>query len=355
MKVRTRIDIDATADDVWQVIGPGFTRVGDWVAAIATSEPTGEGGPTGAPPTGRTCTVATVGFDRISERLTDYDPAARQVGYRLAGGMPSFVTDAGNTWQARPLPDGRTEFTMDADATLSGIGRLFSPLLRHYLARVGRRTSRDLKVYLETGAPSRAKAISSHSAGRTTLDRVVLINAAFSAASGVALAVASTWWSTQFGTPWHGATAAGGVILVWYALLLGWASGRGVTGEAGRVIATLDALWVLGNVAALAVFGSRFTAVGLVAAIMSDLAVAALGILQWRTSSRVDTMGGVSAQPSHAVGPPTAVQGDTVRAVEHRPALAVRSSAATSRAPSGWAGCARAQPTGGAPAAPRHP
>lgn len=314
MRVSSSIDIDSRGDDVWEVIGPGFTRVGDWVAAIASSEATGEGGPIGAPAAGRACTVATAGFDRITERHTEYDPAARQVGYRLASGMPSFVTDAGNTWQARPLPDGRTEFTMDADVTLTGIGRLASPFLRLYLARVGRRTSRDLKAFLETGAPSRAKAIASHSARRTTLDRVVLGNAAFSAATGSALAVASTWWSAQLGRPGQAVTATIGVSLVGYAVLLAWASGRGVTGEAGRTVAALDAIWVLGTVAVLAAFGAQFTAVGLAAAVMSGLAVAALGTHQWRTASHIDTTTAAGTWPSGAVEVSATLPGDAVRA-----------------------------------------
>ncbi|MGX5653183.1 hypothetical protein ACWKWC_00215 [Geodermatophilus nigrescens] len=82
---------------------------------------------------------------------------------------------------------------MDADVRLTGFGRLVGTLLRLYLARVGRRTGRDLEALLETGKPSRAKAIAVHCARRITLDRLVLGNAAFSAASGAALTIASTW------------------------------------------------------------------------------------------------------------------------------------------------------------------
>jgi hypothetical protein len=304
--------IDATADEVWEVIGPGFARVGEWVSAIAVSEPIGHGTAGGPPCAGRACTVATVGFDRLTEHITDYDPAVRRLSYRLARGMPSFVADAGNTWQARPLPDGRTGFTMHAEVTLTGFGRLVGPLLRLYLGRVGRRTGRDLKALLETGTPSRAKVIAAHSARRTTLDRVVLGNAAFSAASGAALTMASTWWSSQFSGAGPAVTASVGVSLVGYALLLAWLSGRGVTGEAGRVVAALDVAWVLATVAVLAVFGSEFTAVGLTAAVLSTVAVAALGALQWRAAGRIDATTAIGPRPTGAVGTPPAL---TVNAV----------------------------------------
>jgi hypothetical protein len=323
MRVSTSIDIDATADEVWEVIGPGFTRVGEWVSAIAASEATGDGAANGMPAAGRVCRVVTAGVDRITEQLTAYDPAARRLGYRVAGGMPSFVGDAGITWQAQPLPDGRTEFTMAADVTLTGFGRLVGLFLRLYLARVGRRTSRDLKALLETGAPSRAKAIASHSARRTMLDRAVLSNAAFSAVSGLAVAVASTWWSSEFGSPESAVIASVGVSLVGYGLLLAWASGRGVTGESGRVVAALDAAWVVGTVAVLAALGSEFTTVGLIAAALSGVVVAALGALQWRAAGRIDPTAVISARPTGAVGSPPALPVNAVpaEAVERRAVL----------------------------------
>ena len=305
MMVSTSIDIGATADEVWEVIGPGFARVSDWVSAIAASEATdearpgatgpGETGLGGAPSSGRACRVASPGFDRITEELTAYDPAARRLSYHVAHGMPAFVIEASNTWQARALPDGRTEFTMDAEVELAGVGRVVGPFLRVYLSRIGRRTSRDLKAYIETGTPSRAKAIQSHASRRTALDRIVLLNAAFSAASGATLAAASSWWSDQLANPGATVTATVGVALVGYAVLLAWASGRGITAEAGRVVAALDAGWVLGTVGVLALLGSVFTPAGLAGATLSGLAVGALGWFQWRAAGSID-----KTCPTHA-------------------------------------------------------
>ena len=298
MNVSTSILIDAPAEDVWEVIGPGFTRVSDWVSAVATSVPTGAAGSSGAPAAGRGCRVATAGVDQIAEELTAYEPEARRLSYRMAGGMPSFVANASNTWQARALPDGRTEFTMDADVAFVGAGRFIGPFLRAYLSRVGRRTSRDLKALVETGAPSRAKAIQTHASRRTALDRLVLCNAAFSAFSGAALAVASSWWSRQFGEPAAEIIAIVGVGLVGYAVLLAWTAGRGVSGEDGRVIASVDAAWLAGTVVVLVLAGATFTGAGVAAAMLSGVAVAALGALQWRAAGRVDTPHAASAGPS---------------------------------------------------------
>ena len=167
MKVSTSIDIDTPAERVWEIIGPGFGQVGEWASAVPESRATDAPGPHGAVCSGRVCTVATPGFDELTEELTEYDPSTRRLTYRAVHGMPAFVTDARNTWQALPRPGGGTTFTMQADVQVAGIGRLVAPLLRVQLGRIGRRTGRDLKTYAETGTVSRAKAAQAHPAART--------------------------------------------------------------------------------------------------------------------------------------------------------------------------------------------
>lgn len=290
INISTRILIDAPAEQVWDVIGPGFTRIGEWVSAIGASRPVDGKGPDGAPAAGRTCRVASTGFDQIAEELTSYDPAARQLSYRASDGMPSFVIHAANTWQARPIGDHQTEFTMDAEISLTGAGRAAAPLLRAYLSRVMRSTAVDLKVRVETGTPSRAKTIQIHVGQRTRLDRLVTANALFSATSGAALTLASGWWSRQLGDPGNEPITAIGLGLVGYAVLLAWTSGRGLTGENGRLIAALDAAWVFATLAVLGLTGSTlFTTTGMTAAILASFIVANLGLLQWRAALRLDT------------------------------------------------------------------
>ena len=113
--------------------------------------------------------------------------------------MTRLVAGAANTWEVRPLRDGRAEFRMDATVELVGAARVARPLVKAYLTAIGRRTSRDLKTYVETGVPSRAKAIRVHVASRTVLDRLVLLNGVVSLTSGMVLLGASGWWSRQLG------------------------------------------------------------------------------------------------------------------------------------------------------------
>jgi hypothetical protein len=295
MKVSSTIDIDAPADQAWEVIGPGFGRVGDWVAAIATSRPIGAGSPHGAPAAGRACNVTTPGIDQITEQLTDYDVKARRLTYRLSGGMTRLVSDAANTWQVRPLPGGRAEFRMDATVEFVGLARLAGPLARAYLTVLGRRTSRDLKTYVETGVPSRAKVIRVHASSRTMLDRLVLLNGLVSLTTGTALLGAAGWWSRQLGGAGTELVATVGIGLAGYAWVLARAAGAGVTPELGRLLALFDGAWVIGTVGLLSAFASQLTGTGLAASVGSGVVVAALGWGQWVASARVDASRGPSA------------------------------------------------------------
>lgn len=312
MKVSSSIDIDASADHVWEVIGPGFGRVGDWGAAVEESRPVGEGSLDGAPAAGRACSVATPGVDQITEQLTDYDVKARRLTYRLSDGMTHLVAGAANTWEVRPLRDGRAEFRMDATVELVGAARVAAPLLKAYLTAIGRRTSRDLKTYVETGVPSRAKAIRVHASSRTVLDRLVLLNGVVSLTSGMVLLGASGWWSGQLGGVGTELVATVGVGLAGYAWVLARAAGAGVTPELGRLLALLDGAWVIGTVGLLSAFASQLTGTGLAASVGCGVVVAAVGCGQWLASARVDASRGRGA-PVEA-WPPTRHTGDVARA-----------------------------------------
>lgn len=288
MKVSSNIDIDAPADQVWEVVGPGFGRVGDWGAAVEQSRPVGEASLDGAPAAGRTCSVAMPGIDQIAEQLTEYDVEARRLTYRLSDGMTRLVAGAANTWEVRPLPEGRAEFRMNATVELVGAARVAGPFVKAYLSAIGRRTSRDLKTYVETGVPSRAKAIRVHASSGTMLDSMVLLNGVVSLTSGMALLGAAGWWSPQFGDPGTGLVAAVGVGLAGYAWVLARAAGAGVTAESGRLIASLDAAWVVGTVVLLSAFASQLTRTGLATSVACGAVVAALGYAQWVAAGRID-------------------------------------------------------------------
>jgi hypothetical protein len=162
--------IAVPADQVWNVIGPGFDRIGEWATAIpaSTAVPThrsepGLPEPPGVPPAldapvaGRICQTGIRLVPRITETLTAYDDARRSLTY-VASGMPGFVTQARNTWTVIALAPDRCLVRLQARFDTRG---LLGLLGRWAVLAQTRRTSRhladDLRHYAETGTPSPRK------------------------------------------------------------------------------------------------------------------------------------------------------------------------------------------------------
>lgn len=89
------IDIPASADQVWQLVG-GFNSLPDWLPIIAKSE-SGEGG--------RLRRLHTPTGDIIVERLETFDNAARTYSYSIVQ-APFPVTDYVATLRVEALGEG---------------------------------------------------------------------------------------------------------------------------------------------------------------------------------------------------------------------------------------------------------
>jgi Polyketide cyclase / dehydrase and lipid transport len=171
-KLSRQIVVSAPADAVWQVIGSGFDRIGDWATAIpastAISTPpasrapaglTGTAAPelVGAPAAGRVCTTGIRLVPQVTETLVAYDEANRTLTYE-ATGMPGFVTTARNTWTVTPLGGRRCRVTLDARFDTRGLlGAIARRLLLWRVGRTSRHLAEDLRYYVEHGTPSPRK------------------------------------------------------------------------------------------------------------------------------------------------------------------------------------------------------
>jgi hypothetical protein len=127
--ISKRFVIAAPAAAVWEVIGPGFANIGQWATAIPGSTglphdlpvppsqtrlpPFMAPGLTGAPVAGRVCATGLALVPEVTETLVAYDQTSRSLTYE-AGGMPSFVTIARNTWTVTALDEERRQVTLDA-------------------------------------------------------------------------------------------------------------------------------------------------------------------------------------------------------------------------------------------------
>lgn len=284
MKITQSMEIAAPADEVWQIVGPGFADVGDWASQIPRSHAVAAvERDDHAPVEGRVCAVATPGFDTLTEQLTHYDDITRTFTYRAAAGMPAIVTEAYNTWSVDALGPRRCRVTMNAELRVRRSAVAAIPFLSLMLRRVGRITLADLRHYAETGAPSSLKqrALLQSADART---RVIRANAAFSATTGVAIAAGAAVLSPHLGgAPLALLFAVGGALLGFAAIvaLLGW---RGASARLAIVLAALDAAWVIGAVALLFAFGGGFTPGGYAAVVLTSAVVAVLAVLEWRLS-----------------------------------------------------------------------
>ncbi len=289
MRVSSTTPIAAPPEIVWALVGPGFARVGEWATVVTDSHPLGETQADGSPSTGRACTIAEAGFDQLVEEIVSYEPGDRRLTYRATNGMPAFVDSAINTWSVIERGAGESVFTMDIDVTVSRRARLLAPALGLYLRWFATRTGKDLQVLAETGTVSSAKHARQLRRKRSTLDLIVTANAAFSAASGGALALAAPFWSVQFGGAPTLLFVALGVGLLTFATTIAAIGGRGASPREGKVIAALDTGWVLGTAALLALASPAYSTLGIVAAIGAAIAVGGFAWAQHRFASRPST------------------------------------------------------------------
>jgi hypothetical protein len=151
VRVTKQVDIEASADRVWQVIGTQFYDVGAWTTSVPQSRqaPGNES---------RQCTVAGApGVTHLTERLVGFDDATRSLRYEVDEGMPRFIALARNSWHIEPLGSARSRVTSTAEMTLRGGWVLLTPLMRLWVERLERTVMNELKHYVEHGEPTPAK------------------------------------------------------------------------------------------------------------------------------------------------------------------------------------------------------
>jgi hypothetical protein len=163
-QLTTHLTIDAPADQVWQVIGPGFARIGDWATTIPASAAIPAPAPAvarpaaaSAPVLGRTCRTRIRLVPQIAETLTDYDQESRSLTYH-AGGLPAFVTTARSTWRVIPAGGRSCRVTVTAHFQTRGVLGLLGCWVILAQARLAaRHLQADLRHYIKHGTASPRK------------------------------------------------------------------------------------------------------------------------------------------------------------------------------------------------------
>lgn len=140
-------EIEATADEVWFVLGERWGDLG-WSRDILRSTVDRESVEAGAV---RACHIAPSPLaktDVIHETLLTFDRDARTLSYE-ATGLAGFLERAENRWSVTPLENGRCRVQSHATLEVTGFGRLLTPLLGWMLRRMGRQFLEDLTRQVE--------------------------------------------------------------------------------------------------------------------------------------------------------------------------------------------------------------
>ena len=137
--------VDATPEEVWRLVGPGYVDISSWASTVRSSERLDGGTPPGgAPAPGRRCDVVVVGS--TEQPLLDYDADARRLEYGARGArLDRWLTDVTDAWSLEATGDGRTRVISRVRGEVRGpLGPLLAPVLSFVVGRVVGRTLDDL-------------------------------------------------------------------------------------------------------------------------------------------------------------------------------------------------------------------
>ena len=158
VKMSKSVTLNVSANDLWQIVGPGFAEAGKWSSAIDHSAGHGEGKFDGATCDSRSCDLSAKGFSSVNERITEYDDKNRTLAYDVFEGMPGFVTYTNNHWVITDLEEGQCKADLQITMHMKPfLGSLLGGMLKKNISNLLDISLDDLKVYAETGQQSDRK------------------------------------------------------------------------------------------------------------------------------------------------------------------------------------------------------
>ena len=157
-ELEKEIIINVSAEELWEMIGPGFADVYKWSSNVDHSEGSGTSMFEGASCSERACNVNVKGFSQIKETLTKYDQDRRILAYEVHEGMPGFVTRAANEWTVVAMSEYQSKLVMKAEFESKGLmGTLMRGMMKKKMDKTLGTVLNDAKIYAETGQISGAK------------------------------------------------------------------------------------------------------------------------------------------------------------------------------------------------------
>ena len=153
--ISKEITINVSAEQLWELVGPGFENAYIWASNVDHSTGSGPSEFEGATCSVRSCDLNAKGFNKIEERLTKYNEKEMNLAYEVTEGMPPFVTKASNDWKVIPINENQSKLVMNGSFRMKGfMGFIMKGMMKNKISKLLTVALNDAKVYAETGIPS---------------------------------------------------------------------------------------------------------------------------------------------------------------------------------------------------------
>lgn len=153
MKITKQITVNASAENVWDVLGHKYDRVSEWASSVLESYGKPVTASTNkAPFAGRKCQTTLGGFN---EDIVTYDEQKMKLAYSATGDkMPFFVKQLVNNWSITPVNANRSRIDMRLEMDLLPVFNLImAPMMKMQMGKVLEESIEELKYFVETGKP----------------------------------------------------------------------------------------------------------------------------------------------------------------------------------------------------------
>ena len=142
MKLKHEINIQASSNRAWKVLGEEFGSFSDWSSALSTSFVDGKL-KTGSI---RTCQLSgdfgPIKASTIKEQVITYNPKDMTLEYEVILGLPKMMKKATNRWVITAIDANNCRICSEATITLRGPFKLLAPLIKLLM-------STDLGIFYE--------------------------------------------------------------------------------------------------------------------------------------------------------------------------------------------------------------
>ncbi|WP_296317097.1 SRPBCC family protein [Winogradskyella sp. UBA3174] len=150
--------INVSVEKLWEIAGKQFADAYKWSTSVDHSSGSGTAQFEGATCDARSCDLNAKGFNKVDEKLTNYDDEKMNLAYDVVGGLPGFVDKVSNNWTVLSVGENQSKIVMVMTFEVSGImGTLMKGMMKKQIEKLINMVMIDLKIYAETGHPSDAK------------------------------------------------------------------------------------------------------------------------------------------------------------------------------------------------------